>query len=72
MALALNNLITSQFSRDSLYIIGFSAYARELKAEQLPYVRWDESVLGTNMHHALMLAQKLLARHTAEHDARSS
>ncbi len=63
VALALNNLIRSQFSRDSLYIIGFSAYARELKAEQLPYVRWDESVLGTNMHHALMLAQNLLARH---------
>ena len=65
VALALNNLIRSQFSRDSLYIIGFSAYARELQAEQLPYVRWDESVLGTNMHHALMLAQKLLAKHTA-------
>jgi len=63
VALALNNLITSQFSRDSLYIIGFSAYARELKAEELPYVRWDESVLGTNMHHALMLAQKLLSKH---------
>ncbi len=63
VALALNNLIRSQFSRDSLYIIGFSAYARELKAEQLPYVRWDESVLGTNMHHALMLAQNMLAKH---------
>jgi uncharacterized protein with von Willebrand factor type A (vWA) domain len=64
VALALNNLISSQFQRDSLYIIGFSAYARELKADQLPYVRWDESVLGTNMHHALMIAQKLLAKHT--------
>jgi|CXWL01.1.fsa_nt_gi uncharacterized protein with von Willebrand factor type A (vWA) domain len=63
VALALNNLIRSQFNRDSLYIIGFSAYARELKAEELPYVRWDESVLGTNMHHALMLAQNLLAKH---------
>ena len=63
VALARNNLIRSQFSRDSLYIIGFSAYARELQAEQLPYVRWDESVLGTNMHHALMLAQNLLAKH---------
>ena len=65
VALALNNLISSQYQRDSLYIIGFSAYARELKADQLPYVRWDESVLGTNMHHALMIAQSLLARHTA-------
>ena len=64
VALALNNLISSQYQRDSLYIIGFSAYARELKAEELPYVRWDESVLGTNMHHALMIAQKLLAKHT--------
>ncbi len=64
VALALNNLISSQFQRDSLYIIGFSAYARELKAEELPYVRWDESVLGTNMHHALMIAERLLAKHT--------
>jgi uncharacterized protein with von Willebrand factor type A (vWA) domain len=65
VALALNNLIRTQFTRDSLYIIGFSAYARELNAEQLPYVRWDESVLGTNMHHALMMAQNLLSKHKA-------
>jgi uncharacterized protein with von Willebrand factor type A (vWA) domain len=63
VALALNNLIRSQYTRDSLYIIGFSAYARELRAEDLPYQRWDESVLGTNMHHALILAQSLLAKH---------
>jgi len=63
VALALHNLIKTQFSRDSLYIIGFSAYARELKAEELPYVRWDESVLGTNMHHAFMLAEQMLAKH---------
>ncbi len=63
VALALNNLIRAKFSRDSLYIIGFSAYARELQAEQLPYVRWDESVLGTNMHHAFMMAQQLLSKH---------
>jgi uncharacterized protein with von Willebrand factor type A (vWA) domain len=65
VALALNNLIRTQFPKDTLYVLGFSAYARELKAEELPYVRWDESVLGTNMHHAFMLAQKLLARHSA-------
>jgi uncharacterized protein with von Willebrand factor type A (vWA) domain len=63
VAMALQNLISTSFSRDKLYIIGFSAYARELKPDQLPYVRWDESVLGTNMHHALMLAQNLLAKH---------
>ena len=63
VALALQNLITSMYPRDSLYIIGFSAYARELKLHELPYVRWDESVLGTNMHHAFMMAEKLLAKH---------
>jgi uncharacterized protein with von Willebrand factor type A (vWA) domain len=63
VAMALQNLISTQFARDTLYMIGFSAYARELKADQLPYVRWDESVLGTNMHHALMMAQNLLAKH---------
>ena len=65
VALALQNLIKTQFPKDVLYVVGFSAYARELKADELPYVRWDESVLGTNMHHALMMAQKMLARHSA-------
>ena len=63
VALALQNLIKAQYPRDSLYIIGFSAYARELKPQDLPYVRWDESVLGTNMHHAFMIAERLLAKH---------
>ncbi len=63
VALALNNLIRMQYPRDSLYLVGFSAYARELQTEQLPYVKWDETVLGTNMHHALIIAQQLLDRH---------
>ncbi len=63
VAMALNNLIRMQYPRDSLYLIGFSAYARELKTAELPYVRWDETVLGTNMHHALLIAQQLLAKH---------
>jgi uncharacterized protein with von Willebrand factor type A (vWA) domain len=66
VAMALQNLIQTQFPKDRLYVLGFSAYARELRPDELPYVRWDESVLGTNMHHAFMLAQKLLARHGAE------
>ncbi len=63
VAMALNNLISMQYPRDSLYLVGFSAYARELKAPELPYVRWDETVLGTNMHHALLIAQQLLSKH---------
>ncbi len=64
VALALHQLITSQYPRDSFYIIGFAAYAKELKAHDLPYLQWDEYVLGTNMQHALLLAEKLLAKHT--------
>ena len=64
VALALHNLISTQYPRDELYVLGFSAYARELRIADLPYVRWDESVLGTNMHHALMMARRKLARHS--------
>ncbi len=63
VALALHNLITSQYPKDSFYIIGFAAYAKELKAHDLPFLQWDEYVLGTNMQHALLLAEKLLAKH---------
>jgi uncharacterized protein with von Willebrand factor type A (vWA) domain len=62
-SLALAALIQSQFSRDVLYIIGFSDYATEIKAEELPRVSWNAWVSGTNMHHALMLSRKLLSRH---------
>jgi uncharacterized protein with von Willebrand factor type A (vWA) domain len=61
VAMALHSLITSQFPRDYLGIVGFSETARVLTAEQLPEVSWD-FVYGTNMHHGFMLARKLLAR----------
>lgn len=64
VALALHNLITSQYPKDSFYIVGFAAYAKELAAKDLPYLQWDEYVLGTNMQHALLLAERLLAKHT--------
>ena len=65
VALALHNLITSQYPRDQFHIIGFAAYANELKAHDLPFLQWDEYVLGTNMQHALLLAERLLSRQDA-------
>jgi len=62
VALALNNLITSAFPRDTFHVVGFSAYARELKAHEVPFLSTDEYVMGTNMHHALLTAEKLLER----------
>ena len=60
VAVALHALISSQFPRDFLGIVGFSEVARELKAAQLPEVSWD-FVYGTNMQHAFVLARRLLA-----------
>jgi uncharacterized protein with von Willebrand factor type A (vWA) domain len=59
--MALHALITSQFPRDYLGLVGFGELARELKAEQLPEVSWDYTY-GTNMQHALVLARRMLAR----------
>ena len=62
VAMALLALIHSQFPRDSLYVIGFSDYASEIKEEDLPKVSWNAWVSGTNIHHALMLSRKLLSK----------
>jgi uncharacterized protein with von Willebrand factor type A (vWA) domain len=61
VAMALHSLISSQFPRDYLGIVGFSETARVLSAAQLPEVSWD-FVYGTNMHHGFTLARQLLAR----------
>ncbi len=61
VAMALHALISSQYPRDFLGIVGFSEIARELKAEDLPEVSWD-FVYGTNMQHAFVLSRRMLAR----------
>ena len=63
VAMALHSLISSQFPRDYLGIVGFSEVARVLKPEQLPEVSWD-FVYGTNMQHGFLLSRQLLARQT--------
>ena len=61
LAMALHSLISMQYPRDYLGIVGFSEVARILTAEQLPEVSWD-FVYGTNMQHGFQLARQLLAR----------
>jgi uncharacterized protein with von Willebrand factor type A (vWA) domain len=61
VAMALHSLISMQFPRDFLGIVGFSEVARAITPEQLPEVSWD-FVYGTNMQHALLLSRQLLAR----------
>ena len=62
VALALDGLIRSQYPKDSLYIVGFSSYARRIRKEDLPYISWDEFDIYTNIQHGLRIARKLLAK----------
>ena len=62
MALALHALIEGRYPHDTLYLIGFSDYARQLQPEDLTAPGF-ERVYGTNMQHAFMLANRLLSQH---------
>jgi uncharacterized protein with von Willebrand factor type A (vWA) domain len=62
MALALHALIEGRYPHDTLYLIGFSDYARQLRPEDLTAPGF-ERVYGTNMQHAFLLAGRLLAQH---------
>ncbi len=62
MALALHALIEGRYPHDTLYLIGFSDYARQLQPEDLTAPGF-ERVYGTNMQHAFLLAGRLLAQH---------
>jgi len=63
VAIALDSLIRSQFPRDSLYVVGFSNHAVELKPRSLPGIALNDYVYGTNMQHGLQVARALLAKH---------
>jgi uncharacterized protein with von Willebrand factor type A (vWA) domain len=60
-ALALHALVRTRYPQDSIQVIGFSNYARELRETDLAGLGWD-MVQGTNLHHALILAGRFLDR----------
>jgi uncharacterized protein with von Willebrand factor type A (vWA) domain len=62
MALAMHALIEGRYPHDTLYLIGFSDYARRMRPEDLAGAGW-ERVYGTNMQHAFNLAGRLLSDH---------
>jgi uncharacterized protein with von Willebrand factor type A (vWA) domain len=61
-ALALHTLIRSRFRGDALQLIGFGRHAEVMEIEELTALdaRWDK---GTNLHHALLLANRHFRRH---------
>jgi len=62
VVLALDNLIRTRYPRDTLHIVGFATYARELTPEELPHVSLSLGNPFTNIQDGLRLAEKLISR----------
>lgn len=60
-ALALNQLISTRFRSDELHLIEFGRYARDTDVATLTGLE-PRMEQGTNLHHALLLAQRHLRR----------
>ena len=63
VAVALQSLISSQFPRDYLGVLMFGHVAWEIKPDELVEASLT-GMQGTNMHHALGQARKMLSRQT--------
>ena len=63
VALALDHLIRTRYPRDHFFVVGFSTRARELRMRELPEATWDMGEPFTNLQEALMVAERLIARH---------
>jgi uncharacterized protein with von Willebrand factor type A (vWA) domain len=63
-ALALHQLITTRFRGDNLQLIAFGRHARFMDIEELTVLDalWDK---GTNLHHALLLANRHFRRNSS-------
>lgn len=64
-ALALHQLVRSRFRGDHLELVGFGRHAEVMEIEQLTGLDalWEK---GTNLHHALLLANRHFRRHPHE------
>jgi uncharacterized protein with von Willebrand factor type A (vWA) domain len=63
VALAMDQLIRTQFPRDHFFIVGFSTRARQLQVHDLPEVSWDPGDPFTNLQEGLMVAERLIVKH---------
>lgn len=61
-ALALHHLISTQFRGDELALIGFGLYAQTMDISELTALPPLQEK-GTNLHHALLLADQFFSRH---------
>jgi uncharacterized protein with von Willebrand factor type A (vWA) domain len=63
VAMAMQQLIRTQFPRDHFSVVGFSTRARELRVQELAEVTWDPGDPFTNLQEGLMVAERLIAKH---------
>ena len=61
-ALALHHLISTQYRSDEITLIGFGRYAQTMTIEELTALPPIQEQ-GTNLHHALLLADQFFSRH---------
>ncbi|MBM6399836.1 vWA domain-containing protein [Phycicoccus sonneratiae] len=61
-ALALHQLVSTRFRGDDLQLVSFARYAQTMDIETLTALdaEWDK---GTNLHHALLLANRHFRKH---------
>ena len=57
---ALNDEVRASRPDDDLEFVTFSAYAERIVRSDLSGLTWDESILGTNLQHAALLAHEIL------------
>jgi len=62
VALAMHQLIRTQFPRDKFFVVGFSTRARELQLDELAAISWDPSDPFTNLQEGLMVAERLISK----------
>ena len=60
VALAMDQLIRTQYPRDHFFVVGFSTRAREVPIRELPEVGWDMGDPFTNLQDGLMVAERLI------------
>lgn len=64
-ALALHHLVATRFRGDHLQLIGFGRHAQVLDIERLTALE-PRGTKGTNLHHALLLANRHFRKHPAD------
>jgi uncharacterized protein with von Willebrand factor type A (vWA) domain len=62
VALAMHQLIRTQFPRDKFFVVGFSTRARELQLDELAEICWDPGDPFTNLQEGLMVAERLIVK----------